>query len=165
MPGMVLALYNFFRSEFRIGHVRVWFLGFFILFFFCGFLFSLSPSLSLSLSVSPFFLLFFFISFLLFLFFSKLHFLPLWISRYGKIRKKERAQKTYVDQRDDTTGLPALNHITVSGFAVMEPPHANPAQVTTAGEVISRIVSKGGDAVSGRAMRKRGVDPRGWTWR
>jgi len=66
---------------------------------------------------------------------------------------------------EETVAFCPFGHAKVSGLAVMEPPHANPAQAMELGEVISRMVSKGREDVSGMAMRNMGFVPRGVIWR
>lgn len=63
-----------------------------------------------------------------------------------------------MDQREDTVALLPLGQATVSGFRVMPPPQAKPAQPTDTGATIWRSVSNGAELASGMAMRKVGLE-------
>lgn len=67
-------------------------------------------------------------------------------------------EETHFDQREDTVALLPLGQATVSGFPIMPPPQAKPAQPMETGAVIWRRVSKGAEPASGTAMRKVGFE-------
>ncbi len=97
---------------------------------------------------------------------ASLHSTPSLTER-GRERERESGNKTYADHRELATTAPEFpfGHATVSGFRLMLPPQAKPAQVRDTGAMISRMVSKGTEAVTGTAMRKVGLVPGRTTWR